>query len=231
MSKSDKPGIAGKIKAGFAKATSAAGETAKIGLEKARDGVGFATSKAAQAKDAIDDKTRELLNKAYASQSAAAKANVAKLRSENPKMSPSAILDLLAIDLKAVETRGDVEADGVIESAAVYVFSAIEIYGDQFLDQAARQRLVDAIVVINSGTAKSVAQYGGAAVALIAVRFGAAGKIVSLATRGASKFAALAPLIALAGIKNPGKKSVSWLVLTATTKILGPVPENWSGKS
>lgn len=231
MSKNEKGGLAGKFKAGFNKATSAAGATAKIGFVKAKEGVGFAAGKAAQAKDAVDDKTRELLDKAYATQSAEAKSNVTTLRSEHPKSTPAEILDLVAADLKTVETRGNVEADGVIEAAAVYVFSAVEIYGDQVSDRAARQRLIDAIVIINSGTAKSVAMYGGAAVALLAVRFGAVGKIFSLATRGASKAAAFAPLIALAGIKNPGKKSVSWLVLTATSKILGPAPQSWGVKS
>ena len=231
MSKNEKAGLAGKFKAGFNKATSAAGAIAKIGFVKAKAGVGFAAGKAAQAKDAVDDKTRELLDKAHANQSSEAKATVSKLRTANPGMSPSEILDLVAAELKSVETRGNVEADGVIEAAAVYVFSAIEIHGDQVSDRVARQRLIDAIVIINSGTAKSVAMYGGAAVALLAVRFGAVEKVLSLATRGASKAAAFAPLIALAGIKNPGKKSVSWLVLTATSKILGPAPQTWGGKS
>jgi hypothetical protein len=227
MSKSGSPKDKFSLSERLQAARDAVGRNAQIGLSKARAGAEVAAEQIAKGKDALDDKTRELLDSAYEAQRAEAVTNLARLRKKYPAASPSEILGHLEKDLAAVEKKAEVDSDIVISSAALYVLTAIEIHGKTVADESARQRLIDAIVVVNSKTTKFVAMFGGAALAMVAAGAGKLGKIAGTVAKAGAKLAWLAPLIAVAGIKNPGKKSVAWVVKTVSSRVLGEPPTQW----
>lgn len=200
---------------------------AKLGLTKARAGAEVAAEQIAKGKDALDDKAREALDTAYETQRAEALKNLARLRKKYPSATPAGILGYLEKDLAALEKKAETDSDDVISAAALYVLTAIEVHGPKSGDPEARQRLIDAIVVVNSKTAKFVALLGGAALAMIAAGSGKLAKAAGTVAKAGAKLAWLAPVIAVAGIKNPGKRSVAWIVKAVTSKVLGEPPTKW----
>lgn len=203
------------------------GRSSEAALSKARAGVGVAAEQIAKGKDVLDDKTRKALDEAYQAQRTDAVTNLARLRKKYPNSTPAEILSYLEKELAALEKKTDAESDDVITAASLYVLTAIELHGKSNANLDARQRLIDAVVVINSKTAKFVALLGGAAVAMVAAGAGKVGKIAGTVAKAGAKLAWIAPLIAVAGIKNPGKKSVAWNVKTVTHNVLGDPPAKW----
>lgn len=208
-------------------AKDAVGRGSEAALAKARAGAGVAAEQIAKGKDALDDKTRKALDEAYEAQRSDAVSNLARLRKKYPTSSPAEILSHLEKELAALEKKTDAESDDVITAASLYILTAIELHGKSQVNLEARQRLIDAVVVVNSKTAKFVALLGGAAVAMVAAGAGKFGKIAGTVAKAGAKLAWIAPLIAVAGIKNPGKKSVAWIVKTVTHNVLGDPPVKW----
>lgn len=206
---------------------------AMAGLSMAREGVETASEHIAKGKDAIDDKTREALDKAYATQRSTAAKNLDRLRAEHPAATPADILAKLEEDLTVIESASNADPDEVITAAALYVLTAIEVHGpaDGDDDAEARQRLIDTIVVMNTESAKMVALLGGAALSLIPTGSGAFGKIAGKVAKAGTKFAKFGPLLAMAGLDNPGKKSIAWIVKTVSHNVLGAPPVQWQGTS
>ena len=81
--------------------------------------------------------------------------------------------------------------------------------------------------MIDSEVAKNVAAIGGAVLSLFAGKIGAVGKAVDAVAKTTQKLSWMKPLIDLAGIKNPGKKSATWIVTTVTKSVLGTPPTPW----
>ena len=227
MSKKDSPAKKPSLAERLLAAKDTVEKGAKAGLSMAREGVETASEHIAKGKDVLDDKTRAALDEAYEAQRADAVKNLARLRKKYPTATPAEILGHLESDLAALEKKKDAESDDVMSAAALYVLTAIELHGPKSGKPEARQRLIDAIVVVNSKTAKFVALFGGAAIAMVAAGAGKAGKIVGTVAKAGAKLAWIAPLIAVAGIQNPGKKSVAWIVKTVTSNVLGEPPVKW----
>jgi hypothetical protein len=238
MGKKNKPSIADQLKSGLQTAKAGAAKAAKTGLGAVKGGsgivaagavkaAGVVAANAVKAKDYVDEKSRAALDKAYSAKRPLAVRHVKALRKSNPTANPVELLEILEAKLKVAEEKTGSDSDAFTDEVALYVFSAVEVYGGKVADKAKQQMLVDTIVVIDSSVAKAIAQFGGAAVALVAGRLGAIGKAVGAVAKAGNKLSWVKPLIALAGIKNPGKKSATWLVTNATKKVLGPPPKSW----
>lgn len=184
-------------------------------------------AKAAQARDFVSTRTRSSLDKAYLVKKEVAVAKVAKLRAENKKATPVEIIALLDAELKSEELHAGTNNDAFTSAVAIYVCSVIEVYGANKKNQAARQRLIDALVVMDSKVTKNVAKYGGVAVALFSKRLRVVGAAVATLASLRSKAPWLKRGLAILGIKNPGKKGAAFAVIAATKKTLGQPPKAW----
>jgi len=241
-------GFGDKLKAGLESAKSEAAKATKKGLavakasaevvaenaEKAakssvkaiKAGADVVAEKAGEAKEFADVKIRASLDKAYASKQDVAVANLKRVRKVNPDASPSETLLVLENELSKAEEKSGADSDAFASATALYVFTAVELYGTKYKDPASRQRLIDATVLIDSEAAKIVASLAGVGITLLLARLGgkAAGKALT-------KVAGAGALVSMLGIKNPGKKSAAWIAVTAVNKFLGPAPKTWPATS
>jgi hypothetical protein len=246
MGKSKKPSFADKLKANLAKAGDEAAKVAKKGLEAAKDGAEIVADqatkaakagakaakdgaqvvaeKAGEAKEFLDEKTRSGLDHAYAAKQKLAQANLERLRKADPNGTPADILVALEADLVKAETKNGDDSEEFASATAMYIFTAVEIYGDQSKDPKGRQRLIDATVMIDSSAAKLAAKAAGVGIAILLARTGTKGALSGLAKKAASATA----LVTILGIKNPGKKSATWIAVSAVNKFLGQAPEVWA---
>jgi hypothetical protein len=238
MGNEKKLGLADKIKAGIDRTKTEASKATKVGFDAIKDGsevvagsaakaAGVIAANAVKAKDYVDDKARSALDKAYESKRPLAVKNIARIKKSNSSATPAELIDILESDLKTAEDKSGTDSDAFTSAVTLYVFSTVEVYGSKVLNSKKRQLLIDTIVVIDSEVAKVIAQFGGAAVGLLAGRIGALGKAVAAVGKVSNKMAWIKPLTNLAGIKNPGKKSTTWVVTNSTRKILGPAPKSW----
>ena len=222
------------IKEGGAAAAEVAAKAGKVGIEAIKDGSNAVVAGAVTAKNAIDEKTRESLDKAHQASKKNAVKNLERLRESHPEATPAEILDLLEDDLNSAEEAAEQNTGAFISAAATFIFTAFEIHGEKIESPQAAQKLLDVVVVADHDVTKNVVKFGGAAIGLAAAtskKLGPVGKVATVvaglgATAGA-KFALITSITALAGIKNPGKKSVGWVVSAATRKILGEPPLTW----
>jgi hypothetical protein len=244
MGKEKKLSFAEKLKAGIAKTTAEATKAAKVGFEAAKSGAeivaekaekaakasskaiktgaGVVAEKAGEVKAFADEKTRAGLDKAYEAKRQLALKNLERLRRENPDASPAETLLILEKELSAAEGKAGTDSEEFASATAMYVFTAVEIYGENFQDVEKRQRLIDTTILIDSGAAKTVASVAGIGVSIILARSGS--KAIA---KAAAKVAGASALVAMLGIENPGKKSAAWIAVTAVKKFLGPAPETW----
>jgi hypothetical protein len=238
MGKKKKLSLKDRVKAGLDKAGVEASKAAKVGLGAVKDGSGkvaagatkaakIVATNAVKAKDYLDDKSRAALDKAYNSKKPLAVKNLQRIKKANPKATPSDVLNTLESNLKVAEEKTGSDSDAFTDAVTLYVFTAVEVYGTKVADKKKKQVLIDTIVVIDSEVAKAIAQFGGAALTLVAGRLGAIGKAVGAVAKASNKLSWLKPLIALAGIKNPAKKSTTWIVTHSTRSILGAPPKAW----
>jgi len=216
----------GAAKVGAAAADGAA-KAGHATLEAMKDVGGAVATGASTAKDYVDDKTREALDNAYAAKRHIAVDKLVALRKAHPGASPGAVLDILEKELTDSELKSGAESEGFSGAAALYALTAVEIHGELVANATNKQRLVDAVVVIDSETAKNIALVGGLALTLVAGRFSSVGKAAKLLAKVTLKVAWLKPIMSLAGIENPGQKSAAWVLVTASHKVLGPAPESW----
>ena len=227
MANKRKPDLKDTIAASLKTAGAAAAKGAKLGIGAAKDGAVFAAKEAVKAKDAIDTKSRAALDKAYAAKRSHAVKNLARLKAANPTATPAEILDILETELKEIEKDAGADSEKFLSSTSMFVFTAVELYPARSGDAATKQRLIDAVVLLDSAVAKNVAKFGGLAVGILVARFTAAGRAAAVVGKLGSKIKWMTPLLAIAGIKNPGKKSAAWAVNAATRKILGAAPKTW----
>lgn len=204
-----------------------ASSSAKAGRDVLVDGVGAASKSAGEAKEVIDDKVREALDKAYEAKRKLAVKNLAQLRKENPEASPAEALDLLEAELKKVESIDGADSERFLSATSTFVFSAVELYPGSPDDSPNKQRLIDAIVLLDSSVAKNIAKYGELALGILIARYAGLGKVAGEILKASAKVAWASQLLELAGIKNPGMKGTAWAIDAATRKILGAVPETW----
>lgn len=171
----------------------------------------------------IARRNRAGLDAAYATKQPEAAAAVARIRHTNPTFTPAQVMAVLDKDFRAAESRG-----GETFNAAVarYVLAAVEVQGTAIANPVRLQRLIDVVVVIDSHAAKLVARYGGAAVALLLAKFGG-GKAGAVAGKALAKAAWLPKVLAAVGIRNAGKGGAAVVTITATRRVLGPVPDQW----
>ncbi|MFM2384608.1 MAG: hypothetical protein RL166_482 [Actinomycetota bacterium] len=241
-------GFGDKLKAGIASAKSEAAKVTKKGLEVAKAGAEVVADnaekaakssvkaikagadavaeKAVEAKEFADEKMRTGLDKAYASKKETAVANLKRVRKANPDATPSETLLILEKELSKAEEKSGADSDAFASATALYVFTAVELYGKKYKDPVSRQRLIDATVLVDSEAAKMVAALAGVGISLLLARLGgkAAGKALA-------KVAGAGALVSMLGIKNPGKKGAAWIAVTSVNKFLGPVPKAWPAAS
>jgi hypothetical protein len=223
-----------RLKDGSAAAANAAVKAGKVGFGALKEGSSVVEAGASTAKHNLDEKTRAALDKTIDSKKKLAAKNIERLRKANPDASPEEIIDALEKDLNAIEKSADGDTGEFVAAAATFIFSAFEVHGGQIATPEAAKKLIDAVAIADHEVTKNVIKYGGAAIAIAAAtsnRLGPLGKIATTvaglgATAGA-KFALIGSITSLAGIKNPGKKSVTWVVSAATRKILGDPPASW----
>lgn len=201
-----------------------AAKVAKAGAQAAKDGVHVVAEKAGDAKEFFDEKTRRGLDNAYMTKQKLAHENLVRLQKANAKGTPNDILGDLEADLVKAETKNGDDSEEFASATALYIFTAIEIYGEQCKSIDSRQKLIDATVMIDSAAAKIVAKVAGIGIGILLARFGAKAGVKKLVTSAASAGA----LVQILGIKNPGKKGATWIAVSAVNKFLGPVPEQWS---
>ena len=231
MGKQEKMSIMGGVKAGINKAQAEAAEVAKKSAKAIVTGADAVKAGAGKAKDLIDAKARASLDKAYAAKKPLAVKHLKKLRAASADASPKKILEVLAADLHKVEKEKGSESGDVIDAVALYVLTCIEVYGPKSVDKTAKQKLVDATIIFSSQATKSVAEYGGLAVELVAGRFGTVGKVVKKATAVGNKLSKFAPLAKIVGVENIGRKSATKIAETAVIKALGAPPAKWPAAS
>jgi hypothetical protein len=249
MGKDTNQGFGDRFKAGISKAKDNAEKVAKSGLAAAKEGFEVVADgaekaakasghsiketaekvadKATDAKHFTDAQLRAGLDKAYQAKRQAHVENLARLRKKNPKANPSRILDILEKELHAAETKSGSDSSKYIEAATLYSLTAVEVYGEHVKDSEAKQRLIDWVVLLDSKATKGIVEFGGLAVTLIAGRIGVVGKAVKAVSKVTDKISWLSPLVEMAGIKNPGKQSASWLIISATKGVMGNPPDSW----
>lgn len=198
-------------------------KAAKASAKAAQAGAHLVAEKAGDAKDFLDEKTRSGLDQAYSAKQKLAKENLARLRKANPNGTPSEILSELEADLVKAEAKNGDDSEEFASATAMYIFTAVEIYGEQVKDQNSRQKLIDATVMLDSSAAKIAAKVAGIGLAVLMARTGTKGALGSIAKKAASATA----FVALLGIKNPGKKSATWIAVSAVNKFLGTPPADW----
>ncbi|MFM6980181.1 MAG: hypothetical protein ACKOWE_02100 [Micrococcales bacterium] len=178
--------------------------------------------------DFVDEKFRANLDKSLKSRKSLAIKNVNRLRAANPSASPIEIIEILMSDLNAAEAKPD--NDAFSSSVSLYVFSVIEIYGDEVKDFEARDGLAVKIAVLDSAFIKNTIKYAPEAVSLLVSILTKKGKMPKLPIKGEKllKFSWVPKALAkFLGIKNVGRKSISLVVDAATRKALGLPPELW----
>jgi hypothetical protein len=207
----------------------------KVGLEALKDGSSAVAAGAVSAKNNLDAKTRASIDKAQEVSQKAARKNLERLRSAHPDATPAEILDYLEEDLKSAEKTSDGDTSEFVSAAAVFIFSGFEIQGEKVASPDAAQKLIDAIVIADHEVTKNLVKYGGGAIAIAAAASKSLGPIGKMATAmvgfgatAGAKLALMNSIASLAGIKNPGKKSLTWVVSAATRKIMGEPPLTWS---
>jgi hypothetical protein len=198
-------------------------KAAKAGAKAAKEGASLVAEKAGEAKDFLDEKTRSGLDHAYAAKQKIAIENLARLRNANPTGSPSDILSELEADLVKAETKNGDDSEEFASATALYIFTAVEVYGSQVKDVGSRQKLIDATVMIDSSAAKMAAKAAGIGIGILLARFGAKDGVKKLVAGMASA----GVLVQILGIKNPGKKSATWIAVSAINKFLGEAPVTW----
>lgn len=203
------------------------GNSTKKIMDAVQNGAGSAAAGAGKAKEFLFEKSRAGLDKAYQTKKKLAVANVTKLRTQNATSKPQGIIDLLEAELKSEEMHSGTNTEAFASAVALYVFSVIEVHGENPANAAARQRLIDALVVVDSKTAKNIAKYGGIAVAIFSKRLRVIGGAVAALATLRSRAPWLKRGLVILGIKNPGKKVASFAVIAATNKTLGPAPKTW----
>ena len=200
-----------------------ASKAAQAGAKAAKDGVNILAEKAGDAKDFLDEKTRSGLDQAFAKKQQVAQSNLARLRKAHPKANPSVILTELEAELVKAEKKSGVDSEEFASATALYMFTAVEIYGNQCESAEGRQKLIDATVMLDSSAAKYAAKAAGIGLGILLARLGAkegTGKLIAkAATAGA--------LVKMLGIQNPGKKGATWIAVSAVKKFLGDVPATW----
>jgi cell division septum initiation protein DivIVA len=176
-------------------------------------------------KDAVTDKSREVLDNAYEKRRALALANLKRLLNDNQDATPAMLMGKLEAELKRCEVQAGSDSDSFTTAAAQYVLTAVELYGDQADDEAGRQRLIDLILVLDSTVSRLILEYGGLALELVAGRVKTAGKIVSIAGKVGGKASKYGKVMKLLGIENPGQQGMTWVIVQATKKTLGDAPD------
>jgi hypothetical protein len=233
MGKDEKPSFKDRLKAGLDKAKVEAAKAAEVVADKAekasksgvkaiKKGASVVAEKAGEAKAYADEKVRSGLDHAYESKQTQAAANLKRVRKSNPDATPAETLLILEKELVAAEAKSGADSEEFASATALYVFTAIEVYGKQVKDTKSRQRLIDATVLVDSNAAKLAAAAAGVGITILMARFG--GKAAGPVLR---KVAGAGALVALLDIKNPGKKSAEWVAVTAVRKFLGPAPTSW----
>lgn len=203
-------------------------KVAQAGAKVAKEGAQIVAEKAGEAKSYVDAKSRELLDKAYAKKHAIALEHVAKFKAKFPKSTPVEIQLELEKELHANEEKLGAESETFSTAVTTYVLASFEIHGAKPSDSEAHQKLIDAVLVLDSEVSKGIQKYGGLAVELLLGRVKTAGKVAKIAIEATNKIAKFQPLIKTLGIQNIGKQSMSMIVISATKKNLGETPTTWS---
>lgn len=223
MGNENKRGIKDKLTSGLKKA----GDVADGAGVSAKTAAGKIASQAVKAKSSVDKKVRAALDEAYEVKRKEAIDNVARLRQANPELSPKEIIGVLEKGLKAADEKSSDKSEAFSSAASIYVLSVVEVHGASKKSNRNRQKLIDVVVAFDSRTTKTIAAVGGFALTILAKRFGPVARALKAAAKLGGKAALVAPVIALAGIKNPGKKGAAWAVVAATEKLLGEPPKSW----
>ena len=191
-----------------------------------KTGAGNIAAGAGRAKDFVVVKTRAGLDNAYAAKKPLAVEKLARLRAENKSATPGQLMKLLEAELSATEAKSGAESTVFTAAASLFVFTAIEIHGGG-VKTPARQRLIDAIIIADSKVTKNVAKYGSFALSLLTKRLRIIGTAVAAISSARSKFPWLKQVASILGVEEAAKKGAAWIVIAATRKSLGPVPEKW----
>jgi hypothetical protein len=244
MSEKKKPSTPNKTGL-IARATSSVADRARTTATAARKGAKIAagaTSDAAKvaaqatadfAKKTgkfLDTKSRELLAKEFEKNRPIAVASVARLRQVNGSATPSEIVKLLSDEFALAEKGVPGKSEKFLAAATNYVLALNEIYGKNVRDENRRQLLLYVLLAANSNVAAVVAQVGAMAFAFLTKRFAAVAIVTVVADfirKNSGKATWLVTLSKLAGMKNVGRTSASWVVVNASLKILGPAPASW----
>lgn len=227
MTAENKPAVADAVRARLHEAKTGAANVAKVGAGAIQATAGAVANGAINAKSYVDRKTRESLDKAYEIRRRDAVANLARIKTTRPKATPAEISTQLELELREAESKSGSDSEAFVACVTTFVLTSVELHDQTSADAAARQRLIDAVTVIDSKLAKNAAKYGKVALAILATRFGPIGKLVSFVSVAGNKVPWLKVVMSIAGIKNPGKKSAAWIVIAATRKVLGAPAANW----
>jgi hypothetical protein len=191
-----------------------------------KNGAGSVVAGAGKAKDFVVDKSRASLDKAYAAKKPLAVEKLARLRADNKGASPADLVKLLETELSATEVKSGAKSAVFTAAASLFIFTVVEIHGNPKMSPA-RQRLIDGIIIADSKVTKNVAKYGGFALSLLTKRLRIIGTAVAAISSARSKFPWLKQVVAILGVEEAAKKGAAWIVIAATRKSLGPVPEKW----
>jgi hypothetical protein len=219
-------------KAGLAQANTGVAVVAKKGAKAVAKGAGAVKAGAGNAKNQIDAKTRDSLDKAYAAKKPLAVANLKQLRKKHPSESPAQILERLNDALHKVEQESGSDAGILLDAISTYVLTSIEVYGTAVKGKPATKKLLDATLMMSSRFTKVVAKYGPAAAELVIAIVRKKGKTPSVKPTARKKSAVLGPLVRFAiakivGVENIGRKSATKIAETAVSKALGTPPAKW----
>jgi hypothetical protein len=245
MSEKKKPSTPNKTGL-IARATSTIADRARITATAARKGAKVAagaTTRAAKvaaqatadfAKKTgkfLDAQSRSFLEAEFAKHKPVGAAKVARLRQAHSVAKPAEIVELLSAEFMKNEKGVSAESERFVTASTHYVLTLNEIYGDKVRDNMQRQVLLYVVLAANSKAAQVVTQVGLVALSFASKRFAAIATVVAigteLLTKSAGKMSWVTALAKLAGIRDVGRKSASWVVVNASLKILGPAPASW----
>lgn len=178
--------------------------------------------------DNVADKTRELLDEAHAKRRPAARDRLKTYLTSSEQLTPEQIISDLQDELTRAEKASGSESDLFVTAAADYVVTVVELYGDFSKDPVMRQKLIDAVLVLDSQVSRLLQEFGGLALELVAGRVQTAGKILKLVKKASSKISKFNAVAQKFGVENVGTKSAAWVVVRATENALGTPPPSTS---
>ncbi|MEY4310387.1 MAG: hypothetical protein RLZ71_313 [Actinomycetota bacterium] len=209
-------------------------KTVKAGIDKAKGGATAIVDKAKLAKHNIDAKARDALDAAYAAKKPEAEANLARIRKENRRAKPVAVLELLEDELRATEVTAAVEADVLTEAISLYVLTALEVHGGEVGDSPARKHLVDSVLIADSKAVKRTLKFGGALLDLAQFALELADEYLTGDQDTLDKVKKTVRKAVTSRDKADEKlsggavtNSIASAIIHSTNKALGPAPEGW----